>query len=278
MVYYQPQVGGLCRLHAINGYYQKDTISESEWHKLEDEYDKFQLTVYNCSESCRNFDIPTANGMGMVTWTLAQRGCCSKYIPPGDAHKWIEYINTNVIEWVFMFNAGHIWGIKLTNAPVNVGRRRQSSNHIKNNGRAWVKVDSIGGVTPFALSTLSGFQGGLIIPVPVLEEFKHNVDQLKAWDTPELHNTLKELNRSGNCIGESELLISKAIQCIQIQSIRSPPSDAITLFIDEWHFFLSDWTNGNYNQLSLVNKWIPHFITTICNFADKSQIEIKNKQ
>jgi hypothetical protein len=271
-IYYQQQIGGLCRMHSINGYFQSEQPSisaspkftQSDWTQLQLQYDKYT----NTTSSCIDYDLPSLGGMGIISWTLKQNNICSRYVPPGQAKDNLEWIINEKPSWFFMFDAGHIWGIKY--------HPHQFDHHVRQRSQPveWFKVDSIGGVSPFNIEQLRRSQCGLVVPVKCFVEFKHNTQQLVEYNDHEIIcQKLKDLHACGDCIGDFEIWITRAIGCLEIQLGQWDQTTdlykQISPIILDWYFFLNKWSI-NPNQIELVLKWIPHFVHTICKLAELS--------
>lgn len=246
-IYFQKQVGGNCRLHSLNGYFGYEKISTNMWEKYMEEYDGVSKKRYNTNTSCRQYDLINSGGQTIISWILMQHGIYSKYVAPGGHCTQVLEKNQ---QWVFVFNEGHIWGI------------RYYEPH-----KQWFKVDSIGGISSYDIRALSSCKEGLIIPTMPRSEFTRlgNLISCEIGHN-DICTYLNQLLKRGDILGDLEVWIASAIGCLDAQLYAnkgSPEFAKIQLFVDKWYEFLSIWTDGNYTNLTLIKKYVPYFITTI---------------
>lgn len=135
-IYFQPQQGGNCRLHSLNGYYGKDEISVTEFKSFCSAYDNKYKGMGLPAVS--DWDAVVSNQENLVSFILAEKSNLGTfYIPPGYVQKTLDlWGKQRITQFIdrresscFVFNRGHIW-------------------IIKNIDDAWYKIDSIGGVSP----------------------------------------------------------------------------------------------------------------------------------
>lgn len=150
-IYVQRQSGGNCRLHALNGYFGYEKITQPMWHTLVLEYDKMSKYRYNSNTSTHQYDVINSGGQTIVSWVLMIHGVYAKYIPQSfmKTQQIYEAVNNNK-SWVFMFNSDHIWGI------------RYYEPH-----QQWFKVDSMSGISSFDIDSIASDSNkyGMIIPM-----------------------------------------------------------------------------------------------------------------
>lgn len=257
-IFFQKQVGGNCRLHALNGYFGCVKIDDNHWSNLMNEYDTMVNTRYNITTSCRNYDLICSGGQTIISWVLAKYGICTRYLPMGYVHNDINII-TSVTKWVFMFNDGHIWGI------------RYYEPH-----KQWYKVDSIGGISSFDIQVLQTCKDGLIIPIPSRNEFVRLGSLLHNHiGTCDVSQYIKELLKRGDLLGDVEVWIGAAMECLnaQLYANKCCANECIDFtimqkFVNSWYEFLSTWTNGNYANDELTLKYVPYFVSTVIKLAN----------
>ena len=154
-------------------------------------------------------------------------------------------------EFVFVYNAGHIWGIR------------------KKNGIHY-KVDSMGGVQPFNINSLSGMRDiGLLVPVPLKYEWNKKVNVINSiLDREGIKNKqhlsmyLTRLHKENKVLDGLEIPLGVAISIMET-NIVYPPSPIfkqISNLINKYNSFLSVFTNGNYNKLDLILANVPDII------------------
>lgn len=252
-IYYQKQIGGNCRLHALNGYFGSEKISMIQWGKYMKEYDEWCKKYYNTNTSCQQFDLINSGGQTIISWILMQHGVYSRYIAMGCDITLLENLQTMQLAqntWFFMFNESHIWGV------------RYYVPHKK-----WFKVDSISGISSFDINSLSRCKEGLIIPTLPQPEFVRlgNLISCEIGHN-DICQYIKHLLERGDILGDLEVWIASAMGCLdaQLHTLSEPHEFAkIQIFVDKWYEFLSIWTNGNYTNLPIIEKYIPYFITNI---------------
>ncbi len=153
-IFYEPQRGGLCRLHAINAFFGYSKISVSEW---QDECKTYDDTTKKSKAyvgmSCKAFDF-SYFGNNIVSSIMGDYGIYLRYVPIGTQEK--VSLDNLIGDFVFAFNAGHIYGY----------RRKQ--------GR-WYKVDSLSGISRANANFVNDKRQGKMIPCDFKKEFYRNV-------------------------------------------------------------------------------------------------------
>ena len=127
-MYWERQKGNLCRLHSLNAFFGKQKISEQEFQKYCEEYDKIVPGLK--TDNMDGF----ANGWCIINWILFLHGFHSVLIPI-EKYKNREFIDIdhykkqlNSYNNICEFNEKHVWLNK------------------KNKGQ-WFKIDSITGIS-----------------------------------------------------------------------------------------------------------------------------------
>ena len=130
-MYWERQRGDLCRLHSLNAFFGRNEISEEQFRKYCDEYDKIVPGLE--TKSMDGF----SGGRCIINWLLHNRGYHTVLIPINKYNSRnninIEYyknlIKSSFIHNVFEFNPKHVW--------LN-----------KKNNKIWYKLDSMSGCNP----------------------------------------------------------------------------------------------------------------------------------
>ncbi len=159
-IYYEPQRGGLCRLHSINGFYQEKKINTAQFKKICKCYNKEYPGV-----DCTKYDQVPSDHVTLTAYILDLISNIKVELVPlgtlknilkerwlwkmGNIHDVSDKVPLNIEEfigeskWIFIFNAVHIWG------AINVKNQ-------------WHTVDSIGGVRPVDITKLNKNLGFMI--------------------------------------------------------------------------------------------------------------------
>lgn len=151
-IYYEPQRGGLCRLHSINGFYQEQKINTEQFNRICECYNKEYPGV-----DCTKYDQVPSDHITLTAYILYLISNIKvELIPLGNLYdtlkeRWLWKMNLKEIKgryipdieefigeskWIFIFNEAHIWG------AINVNDQ-------------WHIVDSIRGVSPTDLNSLT---------------------------------------------------------------------------------------------------------------------------
>ena len=148
-IFYENQSGGLCRLHAINGYFGDARISQQQFLQYQKDYDAEYKIKFNLDSSCSLFDTITSDQKNIVSHILKKHGIYTRYYALNQLYN--KNINVNIIkildgDWFFIYTESHIYGARRVN-------------------NIWYRVDSIGGVTQININSLNVKNIGFIVPV-----------------------------------------------------------------------------------------------------------------
>jgi len=260
--YWEPQHNDQCRIHALNAFFGEHKITPELFSQYCSEYDADMTQRYNLSISCRDFDIVNSNQMNIVSWILKKHGIWSQYFAPNELHnKIIELPNHSINNFVFIYNDGHIWGMK------------------KIGDKVW-NIDSLNSGPQ--LSNFSQLQHvnniGFIFPVEITKEFYIQIEKLKTivpQDTDEgavapfkppsidsIRKYLIELNKKKQILGNIEIPLNKAIDILEYYK---RPCDHIKFkpihdLIEDYNYFLIKFTNGNYLNINLILEYLPNIL------------------
>lgn len=265
-IFYEPQRGGLCRLHSINAFFGKSKINEKEFREYAAALDKETSQKYHMDIKSLDFDSVSADQNMLVSYILKRHGITTRYIPIDylryNKLKLEDQVNDIIGDFFFVFNPGHIWGM----------RRKDN---------IWYKVDSIGGVRKIGPHTRSvGNQKnlGFIIPVDSMKEFYINVERIKKIIGPHTDDTidtiekyLKKINEKKEILGEIEVPLGISMDIIEAISKRqkdeNPGFDSIFNLIELYREFLSKFTPGQYHNLDLKLKYLPKIIQVLISLT-----------
>ena len=154
-MFWERQEGGLCRKHSLNAYYQNAKISTQEFQEWGNKYNNYLEEKYGNKIVIQENDIVYSNDIGIIPYIIKHLDYkyCFHFALNQIPETFQHYNIPNVNEWlndndfIFVYNHGHIWGMKKEN----------------NN---WHKIDSLSGISASQnVHSLHGEKNqGIIIP------------------------------------------------------------------------------------------------------------------
>jgi hypothetical protein len=262
-IYYEPQRGGLCRLHSINGFYQKQYITTKQFNRICKCYNKEYPGV-----DCTKYDQVPSDHVTLTAYILDLLSNIKvELIPIGNLQnvleeRWMwkmgiqepprtiklpleEFIGES--KWIFIFNADHIWGA------------------IKVKGM-WHTVDSIRGVRSVDLNSMNNEKLGFMIPRTrndIMESLRFHQSKIKNFyrKCPSSTDFIKFINDNLSSTGESfgPVETNVGIFCGLSSTEIFPEAERIK---DLWKIFigmsLSDTTNDPSANDTILSNF--HFI------------------
>lgn len=176
-------------------------------------------------------------------------------------------INDSIIKilsgnFFFIYNSSHIYGVKYFN----------------NN---WYTVDSINGISIINIETLSNKKNiGFIIPVNAKLEFYSNIKVLKSFfisnDIDHIIEFLIKKNKSKEIIGDLEIPLSICMDVLEFQykSNNDVSNEFLPININILNYkkFIRKFTNGRYNDIELILKYIPNIIFQLLNLNTQKKV------
>jgi hypothetical protein len=163
-------------------------------------------------------------------------------------------------DFFFIYNESHIWGIRRLN-------------------NKWYTVNSIGGVSNLNInSVLSQKNIGFIIPVDISKEFYRNLKLIKITlgdksNIKSISEYLVNQNKNKFILGDLEIPLGICMNILETHydnkkncSIDFFPIKKETL---EYNKFLSLFTNGRYNDIKLINEYLPSILNKLSNLSIK---------
>lgn len=253
-IYYQPQNGGLCRLHSLNGYFGKEKITVTEFNKYQQEYDTIYKEKFNFESSCKNFDIVASDQKNVVSFILKKHNIYTRYYALNELYGKSTHshiINILDGEYFFQYNETHIWGCR------------------KKEG-LWFRVDSLGGVRPMNINSLSNEKNvGFIVPVDIQKEFFHNLTIIKSIlgdnaNKTKIKEFLIQKNKEKKIIGELEIPLGICMDILETNLLNNKGDfSPIKKQVKIYNEFLSQFTNGNYNNIDLILAFLPDTLASL---------------
>jgi len=256
-IYYESQRGGLCRLHSINQYFGSQKISDACFYTHTQNYDDEYKTLYNLDTSCKLWDIVSSDQKDIVSYILKKNKIYTRYYAINQIHNKGSQNILNVLDGdvFFIFNEGHIWNIRKHN-------------------KKWYSVNSIGGVNPIDINKITSQKNiGFIVPVNARAEFYHNLTIIQKifGENKKLQNIKNYLGKSNeekNVLGELEVpinIIMDIMGTILESHKLKQDFEVIRKHLINYEIFLKKFTDGNYNDINLILKYLPPIILDLLN-------------
>ena len=160
-IYYEKQLGGLCRMHSLNAFFGKAKISPStfqDWIRL---YDLYLKKRFNVNTSSASYDLVNSDQTNLVSFVLKKYKIHVRYYALNSVYG--KRLDPEIYKanFIFVYNFGHIWGIRKKN-------------------RKYYKVDSMSGVSPFGINHITSIKNiGLMVPVSLRSEWNLKVSLIR---------------------------------------------------------------------------------------------------
>jgi hypothetical protein len=256
-IYYESQVGGMCRLHSLNGYFGKEKISTEEFNKYQQEYDDEYKKKFNFNSSCKNFDIVASDQKNIINYVLKKYDIYTRYYAinqlylSSSKNNISNPIQTHILnildgDYFFIYNEGHVWGCRIHSG-------------------VWYKVDSLGGVCIMNINTLANKKNiGFIIPVNIQQEFYINLNLIKSILGKNntkilLQEYLIQKNKEKRILGNLEIPIGICMDILETNLLKKNVDTffPIQCQVIKYNEFLLQFTKGKYNDIDLILNYIP---------------------
>ena len=251
-IYYERQNGGLCRMHALNGYFGYPKITESQFNVYIKEYDIEYKEKYNFESSCSLFDNIASDQKNIVSFILKKFMIYSRYYALNELYNTSITKITDVLlgNYFFIYNENHIWGCKLCD-------------------NIWYKIDSITGVTIININSIINEKNiGFIVPVNIKNEFYINLNIIKSIipsNSSELYiiDFLKQKNRKKLILDNLEIPLNLCMDILDtnlMNKINKSDFNIIKIYVDKYNHFLNKFTNGNYSNINIILEYLPDIL------------------
>ena len=260
MPYCENQRGGLCRMHSLNHYFGKAQLTESSFGKFMADYDIEYKERYGSKPSCKNWDIVESDQKNIVSFILKHHGVYSRYFALNQMYgknlsTIMQILKGDIF---FIFNEGHIWNICREN-------------------KKWMSVNSIGGVRPFNINSLTSTKNvGYIVPVDIIHEFTRNLSIIKkilhAADQKKfIEQYLIKLHADKKVLGDLEIPLGIIMDILRTKSFErikknkfSEEFSSIAKHIVNYDDFLIKYQD-NCNDIALILKYLPDILANLCD-------------
>lgn len=250
-IFYEIQSGGLCRMHSINAFFGKSKISVGEFHKYIKMYDKYLRRKFNIYVSSGDFDLVNSDQTNLVSFILKKHKVHVKYYALNALYGKKIGSELQNAGFIFVYDANHIWGI-----------RKIKGKHYK--------VDSMGGVRSFNINRLSGMKNiGILLPRPLKLEWEEKIRNISyilkkesIYKKSDLIHYLRRLNINKQILGDLEIPIGVAVSILETNICNTSNKEFAEIYrvIDLYNDFISQLTNGNYNDINMILKYVPDII------------------
>lgn len=263
-IYYQPQSGGLCRMHALNAFFGEDRVSRSEFDAFQKRYDALNKRRFNITTSCKTFDIVSSNQNNIVSYILKHYGVYTRYYALNQIRPaMIPEILKIPTDFIFVYNESHIYGAR------------------KKNG-VWYTVNSMGGVRRTNITSLLRTKNlGFIVPVDIETEYKKNIDIIRnaLGDTTEksIEQFLVTQHELKKVLGDIEIPIGVCVDILDMKLCQKLDAHDKKLVLERYgrlydivkvyNHFISMFTDGRYNDIKLIKEYLPIIIFGLLNFS-----------
>jgi hypothetical protein len=257
-IYYEPQSGGLCRKHSLNGYFGYAKISTVDFTKYQKQYDIEYKQKFNFESDCSTFDIIASDQKNIVSYILKKHGVYSRYYSINQIFQ--KNIDSHIFkilygDFFFIYNESHIYGARLKNDK-------------------WYNVNSIGGISRLSINRLTSQKNlGFIVPVDIKTEFYHNITLIKSILGPNqelqhIKDFLIKKNKEKLILGHLEIPLGICMDIIDTQYAKkihnkfNKPNEFSSIHneVIKYNRFLSEFTKGRYNDIELIIQHIPSII------------------
>lgn len=246
-IFYETQVSGLCRLHALNAFLGKSLITADMFSTYMHEYDNYLLTRFNISISSSAFDLVNSDQMTLVTYVLRKYSIHARYYTLNSIYnKPLDDTITNA-RFIFIYNEHHIWGIVCKD-------------------HKYYKVDN--GITVITLDSLKYQKNiGLIIPVNKQKEWNFHMNTInKILETAgatcenDITTLLMEYNKTNSYLDAMEIPLGVAISILELQMPVNTEFKQLRDIVRRYTEFTQAVTKGRYHDLNLILKYIPSIV------------------
>ncbi len=240
-IFYEPQQGGLCRMHALNAYYGRSKITPAMFGEYQKEYDAFMRAKFNTDVSVADYDYINSDHNTIISYVLKYKdNIYTRFYPAGTNRPDLSEHN-----FLFLLSDSHVWCM-----------RRVAG--------VWYRIDSLSGVSPDSISAAQDPKIAVIAPVDPGNELLINLNKLRRIVPPEeesIKRYLAALHKESKILGDIEVPLSIIMEILEMGS--RPDRPKITELVSRYNNFLKQFTRGRYLDLELIQANIPYIL---CKF------------
>jgi len=250
-IFYETQSGGLCRLHAVNAFCGAKSLTPSDFQDYIAEFDAQTAERYGEKTSCAAFDMINSDQNNLVSFILKKNRHYVRYIPigrmsPAEVADCLACLDG---DFIFAFDARHIWGIRRTDR--------------------WYVVDSMRGVS--LISSVHRYMAkplGFMVPVDMRSELTYRVDKiLDIFEAEGVRSKegilkyLRVLNDRNQIMEDLEVHMSVAIDILDAQSSTrwSPAFIPIYNLIALHRRFMKEFIAKKY-AIDVIERFVPTIV------------------
>lgn len=256
-IFWERQLGGLCRMHSLNAYFGKSLITPQIFNKYIAIYNEFLSKRFNVKINCKEFDLVNSDQTNLVSYIMKRHGVHLRYYALNTLFNKPIDDEIHNAKFFFMYNFGHIWFIK-----------KHNNTHYK--------VDSLSGVTLFNLSSLNRVKEiGIMVPVDLHKEFIIQLNKLhvilKANNILTKLDTIRYLTmlrKQKQILGDIEIPLGVAISILETRLWQKKDKTEfvrVEVLINNYNEFLQQFTNKNYSNLALILRYVPDVLFELIN-------------
>lgn len=266
-MYRESQVGGNCRIHSLNAFFQEPRITEAKFLEYSRIFENYMYEYYNVRSSPRDFDLINSDQNNIVCY-IAKRedsNIATRYFALN-----YHFIEKSVVEssiaastFFFVYTADHIWGVKLD----STGK--------------WYTLDSLASISECNIHDLLHRQNiGFIVVLPIRQVFRAEYAEMVKTISPRMNSLqayediveyLIRMQNERRILGSIETNINVCIEIIDRlkDEFKAPQKkkDIARKVVRKYYDFLKVFTNGNYNNIELKIGNLPYTIYGIIQLA-----------
>lgn len=224
-IYYEQQIGSLCRLHAINAFFGRHMITQELFFEYIREYDEFNRSLDpSYSINSTHFDCCHFYRETLISFILKKYGIYTIYIP---ISRCTPDLSNLLGKFIFAFNENHIYGMRYHN-------------------NRWYKVDSISPhITPCVATC---YNTGMIIPVSPYKEIRTAISNIKniikSYGSP--YECVVDIHRKRKDLGNIDEQLATMMSIIRFQSGASSYPNILDKS-NKYSRFIRDYKNNYPN-------------------------------
>lgn len=262
-MYWERQVGGNCRIHALNAFYGAPRITVEKFRDYVEKYDRRMAAIFNTAISAADFDLMGSDRNNIVSFVAKhESGTMTINYPPNTWAKVDVKAAADRAAFIWIYNESHIWAARAV-------------------GGQWTQLDSLSGASAINLDTLLSKKTlGIIAPIAPADlyrlEYTAIKRQLPALTLETAKVTIAEhirfLDARDLILGDMETSIGVCVDVLE-HAIRFDDDTRLEMIrqkiIRNYYAFLPQFTRGRYNDLGLKVSALPYVIYGVLYLYEK---------